>query len=122
MLKNLDELMMKMCASKNDGVGVEVDGRLYFYEDFKDDDGISRAYRQLGTDKSMVFYSMTWARQRRIKELMDLYKAITENGELERAKRLATVIAEYISKWSGCSNENAIKQIKNMQVHYLSIA
>lgn len=122
MLKNLDELMMKMCTSKNDGVGVEVDGCFYFYEDFKDDDVISRAYKQLETDKNMVFYSMTWAHQRRIRELMDLYKAITENGEVERAKRLATVIAKYISKWSGCSNKKAIGQIKNMQVHYLSIA
>lgn len=122
MMKNLDELMMKMCVCKNSGVGVEVDGLIYFYEDFQNDDGISRAYKHFGADKQMTFYSMAWARQRRIKEFMDLYKTLIENGEAERANRLATVIAKYIVKWSGCTEEKAIEQVQKMQVSYLSIA
>lgn len=100
MLSNLDDLMMKMCASKNSGIGVEVDGLIYFYEDFKDDDGISRAYRHFGTDSNITFYSMTWAHQRRIKELMDLYIALKENNETEKTKRLEKVISKYIVKWN----------------------
>lgn len=105
MLKNLDELMMKMCVSENSGVGVEVDGLIYFYEDFDNDDGISRSYRHFGTNKKMTFYSMTWTRQRRVKEFMNLYKIMAENSETERAEGLAKVIAKYISKWGGCSIE-----------------
>lgn len=121
MLKNLDELMIKMCTSDNSGVGVEVDGLLYFYEDFGNDDGVSRAYRHFGTSKKMVFYSMSWARQRRIKEFMNLYKTMIENHETERASNLAKVITKYIVKWSGCNEEKAMEQIKAMQVSYLSI-
>lgn len=119
MLKNLDELMMKMCASDNDGVGVEVDGLIYFYEDFGNDDGIGRAYRHFGTDKPMTFYSMAWARQRRIKEFMNLYKTMRDNHETERADGLAKVITKYIVKWGGCSNETAVRQIETMQVSYI---
>lgn len=122
MMKNLDDLMMKMCVSENSGVGVEVDGLIYFYEDFDNDDGINRAYRHFGSDKQMTFYSMTWARQRRIKEFMDLYKTMVANNEEERADRLAKVIAKYIAKWSGCTIEKALEQIENMQVSYLAIA
>ena len=121
MLKNLNELMMKMCASENEGVGVEVDGLVYFYEDFENDDGIGRAYRHFGNSKQITFYSMAWARQRRIKEFMDLYKTMTENNEAERATNLAKVIAKYIAKWSGCNTEKAMEQIESMQVSYLSI-
>lgn len=122
MMKNLDDLMMKMCVSENSGVGVEVDGSIYFYEDFDNDDGISRAYRHFGTDKKMTFYSMAWAHQKRIKEFMDLYKVMVANNEGERAEGLAKVIAKYIANWSGCTIEKALEQIKNMQVSYLSIA
>lgn len=122
MLKNLDDLMMKMCASENSGVGVEVDGLIYFYEDFDNNDGIGRAYRHFGTDKKMTFYSMSWAHQKRIKEFMDLYKIMVANNETERAEGLAKVIAKYIAKWSGCGEEKAMEQIEAMQVNYLSIA
>ena len=121
MFKNENELMMKMCASKNDGVGVEIDGLLYFYEDFEGDDGISRAYRHFGTDSRITFYGMTWAHQRRIKELMDVYKGIN-NKHSDRAKGMAKCIANYIVKWSGCTYRKALEQVQNIQVNYLYIA
>ena len=37
MIENKNELMLKMCASENGGIGVEVDGKFYFYEHFEDD-------------------------------------------------------------------------------------
>ena len=122
MLKNLDELMMKMCVSKTNGVGVEVDGLIYFYEDFDNDDGISRAYRHFGTEKPMTFYSMAWAHQKSIKEFMNLYRIMVDNHETERAYRLAKVIAKYITEWSGCDEKNAMEQIEAMQISYSSIA
>lgn len=122
MLRNLDELMMKMCASKNSGVGVEVDGLFYFYEDFENDDAISRVYRHFGTNKQITLYSMAWAHQKRIKEFMNLYKTIVKNGETERAEKYANVIAKYITAWSDCTHEKALEQVKNMKISYLAIA
>ena len=123
MLKNLDELITKMCICENDGVGVEVDGLFYFYEDF-DNDGanISRVYRHFGTDKEITFYSMTWAHQKRIKGFMDLYAQMVEYSEKERACALAKVIAKYIAQWSGCTTEKAIEQVETLNVSYAAIA
>lgn len=118
---NENELMMKMCVSKNDGVGVAVDGLYYFYENFGDGDPITRIYKHFGMDHNFKFYSMRWAHQKRIKEFMSLYKIMVANNEAERAEKLENVIAKYISKWSHCDMQDAAEQIKNQQVRYSSI-
>lgn len=116
MIKDKNELMMKMCASEKGGVGVEVDGILYFYENF-DDDTITRIYKHFGTERNFVFYSSKWAHQRRIKELMDGYAAASTDLKSSYEK----CISEYIAKWSGCTIEKALNQVKAMTVSYLSI-
>ena len=121
MIKNLDELMMKMCNCKNDCIGVEVDGVISLYEDFGDGDPVERIYKHFGTDKQMTFYSVTWAHQRRIKELMDVYKGINDKHG-KRAIGMAKHIANYIVRWSGCTYIKALEQVQNLQVSYLSIA
>ena len=115
---NENELMMKMCVSENGGVGVEVDGLYYFYENFGDGDPITRIYKHFGMDHNFKFYSMCWAHQKRIKEFMSLYKIMVANNETERAEKLENVIAKYISKWSHCDMQDAAEQIKNQQVRY----
>lgn len=122
MMKNLDELMMRMCAHDDrDGVGVEVDGVIYFYEDFPDNDGMSRAYKHFD-GKNITFYSRTWARQRRVKRMMDCYKSnILSFGASEAAAEYAAIIAEYIVRWSNCTKEKALEQVEGLQVNYLSI-
>lgn len=123
MLKNLNELMMKMCASDNDEIGIEVDGYLYFYEDHGNEDVINKIYRHFGTDKEIIFYSMKWAHQSRIKELMDLYQENVLYGcDIEKIKKLMKIISKYLVKWSSCTEEEAIKQVKSMKISYLSIA
>ncbi len=121
MLKNLDELMMKMCVCENNGVGVEVDGAIYFFEDSEGEDAISRIYRQFRVSAKMTFYSMTWAHQRRIKEFMSLYENAVKYCEAGKVERLENVIAKHIANWSGCTVEQAIKQVKNQKVSYISI-
>lgn len=106
-MKLENELMMKMCASKNDGLGVKVDGLYYFYENYGDDDPITRIYKHFGMDHKFTFYSMCWAHQKRIKELMSLYEIMVANNETERAEKLENVIAKYISKWSHCDMQDA---------------
>lgn len=122
MIRNENELMMKMCASKNNGLGVKVDGVFYFYENFGGEYPISRIYRHFGVDRTFTFYSMAWAHQRRVSEFMDLYKSMIENQEKEKAEKLAKVISGYVVKWSSCTLEKALKQVESMQVNYLTIA
>lgn len=122
MFKNENELMMKMCASENDGVGVKVDGVFYFYENYKNDDAISRVYRHFGGDRNITFYAMSWARQQRIHELMSLYIDVVASNESMRADGIASVIANYIVAWSHFTKTEALEQIHNMQIHYPAIA
>lgn len=117
---SLDDLMKKMCISESDGVGVEYKGNYYFYENFPEDDAISRAYRHFGTAE-LIIYSKRWAHQRNIKQFMKLYEKMYIFCEFDRAEKLAEVIAKYIDKWSGCGFDAALKQVKSYKVSYRSI-
>lgn len=97
-MKNENELMMKMCASENDGVGVCVNGVYYFYENFEDGDPITRIYKHFGMDHKFTFYSMCWAHQKRIKEFMNLYEIMVANSETERAEKNERMVDFMIEK------------------------
>lgn len=142
MTKN--EMKTKLCL--NDGVGVEVTDKngtfYYFYENFKDDDGISRAYRHFNHGEKLVFYSPTWAKQTQFKEYMELYKKMVvladeaekayeqapENKEAEQLfdetyKRqfdYMMFLCNKLIEWTGCNFDSAKKQINTNQISWLS--
>lgn len=120
MIENKNELMLKMCASENGGIGVEVDGKFYFYEHFEDDT-LSRIYRHFGMDHNFTFYSMKWAHESRIKELMELRNELFIACEAVRVENITILAAAYIAQWSGCTKEEAFRQVKGCKVHYSKI-
>ena len=120
MINNKDELMMKMCASENGGIGVEVDGIFYFYEHFEDDT-LSRIYRHFGMNHKFTFYSMEWAHESRVKELMELRNKLFIACEAVRVENITILTAAYIAQWSGCTKEEALQQVKSGKVHYSKI-
>lgn len=86
MTKN--EMRTKLCL--NDGVGVEVTDEhgtfFYFYENFANDDGISRAYRHFNHGEKLSFYSSTWAKQEQFKVFFELYsKMVSLADEAEKS-------------------------------------
>lgn len=122
MLKNLDALKMKMAHLDGcTGVGVEVDGRFYFYEDFDDDEGAGRAFQHF-PGKKITFYPMAWARRERVKELMERYIDFVIDEEGQKAIDRAFVIAGMISAWTGCDLENALEQVEGFKIDYQKIA
>lgn len=142
MTKN--EMKTKLCL--NDGVGVEVTDEngtfYYFYENFKDDDGISRAYKHFNNDESLIFYSSTWAKQTQFKEYLELYKKMVELAdEAEKAYEQAPesreseklfdetykrqfdymmFICNKLVEWTGCDFNSAKKQVSTNQINWLS--
>lgn len=134
----------KLCL--NDGVGVEVTDEhgtfYYFYENFKDDDGISRAYRHFNHGEKLVFYTPTWAKQVQFKQYMLLYKNLVENADAaEKAYEMYPESKELESEfdktykrqfdymmflcktlmdWTGCDFNSAKRQINTDQISWLS--
>ena len=134
----------KLCL--NDGVGVEVTDEhgtfYYFYENFKNDDGISRAYRHFNHGEKLAFYSPTWAKQTQFKEYMELYKkmvaladeaekAYEQAPESKEAEQLfdetykrqfdyMMFLCNKLIEWTGCNFDSAKKQIITNQISWLS--
>lgn len=106
-------MMLKMCASKIGGFGCEFDGDFYFYEG-KQEEAIGRILDHF-LGYSIVLYTMEWARQTRIKEMMEYYESLP-NGENKTL--IEIVIANNISEWSGCSPAEAVKQIRAGRINY----
>ena len=120
MINSKNELMLKMCASEKGGIGVEVDGNFYFYENFEDDT-LSRIYRHFGTNHTFTFYSMEWAHQARIKELMEFRNELFIIADAEKVKKITGVVAFYIAQWSGCTEAEALEQVKSNKINYSKI-
>lgn len=134
----------KLCL--NDGVGVEVKNEngtfYYFYENFKNDDGMDRAYRHFNNGEKLTFYSSTWAKQTQFKEYMELYKNMVQiadtaekemlndytNAEKEAAFDAAykrefdylMFLCEKLIEWTKCDFHDAKKQIITQQIKWLS--
>lgn len=140
MTKN--EMRTKLCL--NDGVGVEVKDAsgtfFYFYENFKNSDGISRAYRHFNHGEKLTFYSASWAKQEQFKEYLELYnkivsladeaeKAYEQDPENEEAEKLfdetykrqfdyMMFLCQKLIKWTGCNFDSAKKQINTNSISW----
>lgn len=140
MTKN--EMRTKLCL--HDGVGVEVTDSMstvyYFYENFANDDGISRAYKHFNHGEKLTFYSSTWAKQSQFKDYMILYNRMVEIANIadrelqehpqsersekrfiaahERQLNYLGFLCKRLSEWTKCSFDEAKKQIITNQIHY----
>ena len=137
-----DEMRTKLCL--HDGVGVEVTDSMstvyYFYQNFANDDGISRAYKHFNHGEKLTFYSSTWAKQSQFKDYMILYnrmveianiadRELQEHPQSEKAEKRFTVaherqlkylgfLCKKLIEWTKCSFDEAKKQIITNQIHY----
>lgn len=138
------EMRTKLCL--NDGVGVEVTDAsgtfFYFYENFENSDGISRAYRHFNHGEKLTFYSASWAKQEQFKEYLELYnkivsladeaeKAYEQDPENEEAEKLfdetykrqfdyMMFLCQKLIKWTGCNFDSAKKQINTNNISWLA--
>ena len=74
-----------------------------------------------GMDHNFTFYSMKWAHESRIKELMELRNELFIACEAVRVENITILAAAYIAQWSGCTKEEAFRQVKGCKVHYSKI-
>lgn len=141
-MMNKNEMRTKLCL--NDGVGVEVtdvNGTFYyFYENFTNDDGISRAYKHFNHGEKLTFYSTTWAKQEQFKEYLELYskmvsladeaeKAYEQEPENKEAEKLfdetykrqfnyMMFLCQRLIEWTGCNFNSAKKQINTNKISW----
>lgn len=142
----LDKNGMRTKLLLNDGIGVEVldpsnnSVCFYFYENFKNDDGIARAYRHFNHGEHLTFYSRTWARQSQFKEYMELYSEMCRQSDeantayaVDPENPLAAnsfmdaytrqldymlFLANRLTVWTGCTFSEARKQVLSQSVLY----
>lgn len=128
---SLSKSSMRNLLLRRKGIGVKVititgENFYFFYEDFDDSKGITRAKKHFRFNEHLVFFTNKWAQQSAFAEYMDHYKkllSISENypedvGVQETFLNYRDFVIARLRQYTGFSSKKAAKQVLEQHISF----
>lgn len=128
---SLTKSSMRNLLLRRKGIGVKVitvtgESFFFFYEDFDDSKGITRARKHFRFNEHLVFFTNKWAQQTAFAEYMDHYMkllAIAENypddiAVQETFQNYKNFVIARLRQYTGFSAKKAEKQVLQQRISF----
>lgn len=128
---SLTKSSMRNLLLRRKGIGVKVitvtgESFFFFYEDFDDSKGITRAKKHFRFNEHLVFFTSKWAQQTAFAEYMDHYMkllAIAENypddiAVQETFQNYKNFVIARLRQYTGFSAKKAEKQVLQQRISF----
>lgn len=128
---SLTKSSMRNLLLRRKGIGVKVitvtgESFFFFYEDFDDSKGITRARKHFRFNEHLVFFTNKWAQQSAFAEYMDHYKkllSIAENypddiAVQETFQNYKNFVIARLRQYTGFSTRKAAKQVLEQRISF----
>lgn len=128
---SLTKSSMRNLLLRRKGIGVKVitvtgESFFFFYEDFVDSKGITRAKKHFRFNEHLVFFTSKWAQQTAFAEYMDHYMkllAIAENypddiAVQETFQNYKNFVIARLRQYTGFSTRKATKQVLEQRISF----
>lgn len=132
---SLSKSSMRNLLLRRKGIGVKVititgESFYFFYEDFDDNKGITRARKHFRFNEHLVFFTNKWAQQSAFAEYMDHYKkllSIAENypddsAVQETFQTYRDFVISRLRQYTGFSTRKAAKQVLEQRISFNKFA
>lgn len=128
---SLSKNSMRNLLLRRKGIGVKVitvtgESFYFFYEDFDDNKGITRAKKHFRFNEHLVFFTSKWAQQSAFAEYMDHYiklLTIAENypddiAVQENFQNYKNFVIARLRQYTGFSTRKAAKQVLEQRISF----